>query len=102
MTMKIDFSDLIKKRAAIERMVQQEQVDLAAKMTIDVHAAVVLGSPVDTGAFRAAWTVTVPDKPFQNGVIENSTPYGPALMHGHSKQAPNGWVANAIEAATKL
>ena len=100
--MKIDLSDLIAKQSAIKRMVEAKQVEVAAKITVDVHAAVVLGSPVDTGKFRGAWTVETPTKPFENGKIENNTEYGPALAKGHSKQAPDGWIDNAVEAATRL
>lgn len=100
--MKIDFSDLIAKQAAIKKMVEDKQVEVAAKVTVDVHKAVVLGSPVDTGTFRGAWTAETPTKPFQDGKIENATVYGPALARGHSKQAPDGWIENAVEAATRL
>ena len=99
---KFDFSDLIKNMPIIESMIEREEIALAAKVTIDVHRNVVLGSPVDTGAFRAAWTVETPTRPFENGKVENNTAYGPALVHGHSTQAPNGWIDNAIEAATRL
>ena len=102
MAFKIDLSDLIAKKAGIKKMVEAKQVEVAAKMTVDGHAAVVLGSPVDTGRFRGAWTVETPTKPFENGKIENSVEYGPALAKGHSKQAPDGWIDNAIEAATRL
>lgn len=102
MAFKIDLSDLIAKQAKINKMVEAKAVELAAKVTVDVHAAVVLGSPVDTGKFRGAWTVETPTKPFENSRIENNTEYGLALTKGHSKQAPNGWIENAVEAATKL
>jgi hypothetical protein len=57
MAFKIDLSDLIAKQAKINKMVEAKAVELAAKVTVDVHAAVVLGSPVDTGKFRGAWTI---------------------------------------------
>jgi hypothetical protein len=100
--MKINVNDLIAKKAGINKMVAYKQVELASKITLDVHAAVVRGSPVDTGEFRAAWTVETPTQPFQNGKIQNNTVYGPFLATGHSKQAPDGWIDNAIEAATRL
>lgn len=102
MAFKIDLSDLLAKQAKIKKLVEDKQVEVAAKVTVDVHAAVVLGSPVDSGKFRGAWTVETPTKPFENGKIENNTEYGPALAKGHSKQAPNGWTKNAVEAATRL
>lgn len=100
--LKIDLSDLLNKTPAITKMVEQKVVDVAAKVTLDVHANVVAGSPVDTGAFRGAWTVETPTKPFENGKVENTTPYGPALVEGHSGQAPKGWIDNAVLAATRL
>lgn len=102
MAFNIDLSDLIAKRGKLKKLVADKQVELAAKVTVDVHAAVVLGSPVNTGRFRGAWSVETPTKPFENGKIENSVEYGPALAKGHSKQAPDGWIDNAIEAATRL
>lgn len=98
----IDVSDLIAQQGAIKKMIEDKQVEVAAKITVDLHADLVRGSPVDSGEFRGAWTVDTPAKPFQNGKIENQTVYGPALMRGHSSQAPDGWVENAIEARTRL
>lgn len=99
---KIDLSDLIAKTPALTRMVEDKALEVTKKVTLDVHANLVIGSPVDTGAFRGAWTVETPDRPFENGVIENNTVYGPQLVDGHSSQAPKGWVDNAILAATRL
>lgn len=100
--LKIDLSDLIKQTPTIKKMVEQKVVDVAAKVTLDVHANVVAGSPVDTGEFRGKWTVETPTQPFQNGKVENTTPYGPQLVNGHSDQAPKGWIDNAVLAATRL
>lgn len=100
--LKMDISDLINKTPAINKMVEQKVVDVAAKVTLYVHANVVIASPVDTGAFRSAWTVETPTKPFENGKVENTTPYGPELLNGHSNQAPKGWIDNAVLAATRL
>ncbi|QWT14564.1 hypothetical protein [Sphingobium xenophagum] len=100
--LKIDLFDLLNKTPAIKKMVEQKVVDVAAKVTLDVHANVVAGSPVDTGEFRGKWTVETPTQPFQNGKVENTTPYGPQLVNGHSDQAPKGWIDNAVLAATRL
>ncbi|MGA1852621.1 hypothetical protein GS397_07050 [Sphingobium yanoikuyae] len=100
--LKIDLSDLLSKTPAMKQMVEQKVVEVAAKVTLDVHANVVAGSPVDTGAFRGAWTVETPTQPFENGKVENTTPYGPQLVDGHSGQAPKGWIDNAVLAATRL
>jgi hypothetical protein len=98
---KIDISDLVSKRGAIQKMVEAKQVEVAAKVTLDAHKNLVLASPVDEGTFRGAWTVETPTKPFQNGVIENNTEYAVPLAHGHSPKAPAGWVENAVVTAVK-
>lgn len=102
MGMKIDFSDLLKAIPQFKEAAEQAVLDATKKVTLDVHANVVRGSPVDSGEFRGNWTVETPTKPFEGGKVENNTAYGPALVHGHSDQAPNGWLDNAILAATKL
>ena len=99
--MKIELSDLTRARGAFEKIVASKALEVAQKVTLDVHRNVVLASPVDTGKFRGAWTVETPIKPFQNGVIENNTEYGPALVEGHSKQAPTGWLEQAVKDAVK-
>ncbi len=99
--MKIDLSDLMGKRGKITKMIEAKQVEVAAKVTLDAHANVVLASPVDTGKFRGAWTVETPTKAFENGKIENSTEYAVPLANGHSDQAPAGWIENACIAAVK-
>jgi len=98
---KIDLSDLMGKRGAITKMIEEKTVEVAAKVTLDAHANLVMASPVDTGKFRGAWTVETPTKPFENGKIENNTEYAGALANGHSPQAPAGWVENAVVAAVK-
>lgn len=99
--MRVDLSDLVGKRGAITKMVQAKQVEVAAKVTLDAHRNLVMASPVDTGAFRGAWTATPPTAPFQNGVVENNIEYAMPLWNGHSPQAPAGWGENAITAAVK-
>lgn len=99
--MKIDMSDLLKAIPKFKAEAEKQVLEVTQKITLDVHAAVVKGSPVDTGAFRGAWTVETPQRPFDSGKIENTTPYGPALVHGHSNQAPNGWLDNVVASATR-
>jgi hypothetical protein len=99
---KFDFSDLIAKAQKIDQRIAQTVLDVTQKVTLDVHANVVRGSPVDTGEFRGAWTVETPTAPYENSRVENTTVYGPQLMRGSSTQAPNGWVDDAVQAATKL
>lgn len=98
--MKFDFSDLTD--GSIEKMVEETVLDVTSKVTLDAHTNLVAASPVDTGAFRGAWEVETPEKAFENGSIENNMEYAGPLADGHSKQAPKGWVENAIEAATRL
>ena len=100
--MKIDFSDLIGGIPEIDKLVADTALEVTKKITLDVHAEVVRASPVDEGDFRRAWTVETPTSAFGDGRIENNMPYAQALAHGHSKQAPDGWIDNAIEAATRL
>lgn len=102
MTVRINLSDLIVKKAAINKVIEDKVLHLAQKITTDVHTNVVIGSPVDTGTFRGAWTVETPQKAFEDGKVANATEYGPFLVNGHSEQAPDGWIDNAIEAATRL
>ena len=99
--MRVDLSDLLGKRGKITKMVQDKQIEVAAKVTLDAHRNVVMASPVDSGTFRAAWTVETPTKPFENGTVANATEYAIPLAHGHSPQAPAGWIENACTAAVK-
>jgi hypothetical protein len=99
--MKIDMSDLFGKRGKITKMIEDKQVDVAAKVTLDVDKNLKLASPVDNGDFRAAWTPTPPTKPYENGKVENNMEYAKPLWNGHSPQAPAGWGENAIQAAVK-
>lgn len=71
------------------------------KITLDIHAAVVRGSPVDDGDFRADWSAETPEKAYDPGRITNTKIYGPALARGHSPQAPDGWIDNAVEAVAR-
>lgn len=100
---------------------QQERVALIAmKIAMEALNRVVMKSPVDTGRFRANWTVAVGRQDLstteatdksgaatiaagsqiilgQKGPaviwLSNNLPYAQALENGHSKQAPMGMVA---------
>lgn len=98
----IDLSDLINKRGLIDQVVQGKVQEVKTKIALDLEKGAKEGSPVDTGEFRGKWETSIPDQPFKNAVITNTTPYGPYLLHGGSKQAPDGWLDNVIEAATRL
>ena len=51
--MKMDFSDLTGNIGKDMELTEQEVVDLTAKITLDVHADVVLATPVDTNVARS-------------------------------------------------
>lgn len=99
--MKFDMSDLVRGLSKINQQMEDRAVNAAQKMTLDIYADVVAGSPVDEGDFRQAWTVETPEKMGDEGVIENTMPYAAALARGHSKQAPNGWIDNAVNNAVR-
>lgn len=98
----IDLSDLLSKRGLIDKIMLDKVQQVKTKITLDVEKGAKEGSPVDTGEFRGKWETSIPSEPFQNAVITNTTPYGQYLLHGGSKQAPDGWLDNVIEAATRL
>lgn len=96
---KIDMSDLMLGRKDIQKLVDDTTLEVTKKITLDVGANLIKASPVDTGEFRGKWEIKTPDKAFDSGEVSNPTVYGPQLAGGRSKQAPEGWVENAIEAA---
>jgi hypothetical protein len=65
--------------------------DLKTKL-IDLHTAVVKKSPVDTGDFRAAWTVDTATLS-----LENNSDHAEAMDNGHSPQAPKGFVGDTAK-----
>lgn len=101
---------------------------LSLNLATKVFNGVVARSPVDTGAFKAAWSISgssnegdisfrftestgleTSDSEGNTSFDENTFPiisisnpkkYGPALENGHSKQAPNGIVAVTIASIT--
>ncbi|MGZ0071719.1 hypothetical protein ACT9ST_08435 [Sphingobium limneticum] len=102
MGIRFNMDDLIRGRAEVKDMMDEVVLETTKKITLDVHANVVRGSPVRDGTFRGAWEVETPTKAGDSGKIINTTVYGPQLAKGHSPQAPDGWIENAIEAATRL
>jgi len=102
-------------------------VTVVKKLSFDIFADVVAGTPVDTGRAMNNWNISVgvPNHkvrkaggtaasvasgkqgeattalatlaPFQTVWLSNSLPYIGFLEEGTSKQAPNGWVARAIQ-----
>lgn len=81
------------------------------KITFELHEAIVMKTPVDTGAARASWNVSIgqPQYAIKGSVaavigltkpddiyITNAMEYISALENGHSAQAPHGMVALSI------
>lgn len=99
---RFDMRKLIAARAKFAKVQEEVVLEVAQKLTLDVGRKLIEGSPVDSGDFRGAWQIETPTKPGDVGRITNPTPYGPALARGHSDQAPNGWIENAVEAAAKF
>ncbi len=99
---RFDMSELIAARAKFAKMQEDKVLEVTQKLTLDVGRKLIEGSPVDSGQFRGAWQIETPTAAGKPGRISNPTPYGPQLASGHSDQAPNGWIENAIEAATKF
>lgn len=93
------------------------------RTALSLGESMVKGSPVDTGRFRGAFVygegaqpTAQPDTPDKEGSpslerikvgvdgwrpgetiwIVNNLAYGPALEHGHSKQAPAGFVRISV------
>jgi len=101
MAIRFDMSQLIAAKAKFQKIQEQLTLEATQKITLDVGRRLIEGSPVDTGAFRGAWVIETPTAPGEPGRVTNATPYGPALALGHSDQAPNGWIENAVEGAAR-
>ena len=99
---KFDMSKLIAARKQFAELQEQKVLELTQKLTLDVGKRLIEGSPVRDGDFRRAWDIQTPDKPGDAGRVSNPTVYGPKLARGHSSQAPDGWIENAVEAAAKF
>jgi len=97
------------------------------KLSFDIFADVVVGTPVDTGRAMNNWVISIGSpsrdvtdvggssasiaaskegtavgklaevKPFDTVWISNNLPYIGFLEEGTSKQAPKGWVEKAIQ-----
>lgn len=109
--------------AAFARQVKAIQLKLDAipgKVALELLGSLVEKSPVDTGRFKANWTVsdlkpgsTIPDprdgiealksfKPGNSIFISNNLPYARKLEYGWSKQAPSGMVRLTVQEAPEL
>lgn len=71
-------------RAAVDSVIQQ--------LVPEVQSQIRRRTPIDTGNARRGWNT-------RNTTIENKVPYIERLEKGYSKQAPNGFVRQGINAA---
>lgn len=120
-----------KRMRAISATFEKNTDDMMVAVALTMHSAVVLGTPVDTGRARGSWFVEIDktaegmlskDDKTEFGYVPsrtkaeaklaqykgqasihltNNLPYITPLNEGHSKQAPEGFVEIAIEAAIK-
>lgn len=118
-----------RRMAALSKTFDTNQADLVPRTALVVHSVVVLGTPVDTGRARGSWLVEISrpaegtaESPADFGFVAsrtkaetklggyknqgevhltNNLPYIGALNRGHSQQAPEGFVEDAIAAGVK-
>lgn len=76
--------------------VRADHVDAINKIGLDLMGRVVRKNPRDTGRSAAAWTFTRAEPSNPVAILSNNIEYIQALERGHSKQAPNGFVAVSI------
>jgi len=114
----------------LEKFAKQMDLDvvlIVKKLSFDIFADVVAGTPVDTGRAMNNWMISVGSpsrevtekgggsstistskqaeataglatvRPFDTVWISNNVPYIGFLEEGSSQQAPNGWVERAIQ-----
>lgn len=118
-----------KRMTALAKTFDTNAAELVPRTALVVHSVVVLGTPVDTGRARGSWLVAigsaaegtaetpadfgfVPSRDKAEKVLKgykaqgdvhitNNLPYIAPLNRGHSKQAPAGFVEDAIAAGVK-
>jgi hypothetical protein len=116
-----------KSPASFGEAVKASVYELTRDRAIAIFDYVVANSPVDTGAYRASWTISegaprymYAGKPLIRGAvlsppstpklstkfyrkfyIANGSPYALAIEHGWSGQAPHGVLRQAIKATAK-
>lgn len=115
---------------AFIKVVEQDLGQKRHQVAVETLAAVVAGSPVDSGAYRANHRVSIDGvdlgydlekidpsgaetlqagnevigsavSPYCETVIQNNIPYGEALEDGHSGQAPAGVYGVAFAAVVE-
>jgi len=101
MSIRFDMSKLIAAKAKLQKRNEQKALEVTQKITLDVGRRLIEGTPVDTGEARGGWQIDTPTAPGQPGRVSNNVPHIIPLANGHSDQAPNGWIPNAVEAAAR-
>jgi hypothetical protein len=94
--MDIDFSDLLNNIDEDIELTEEQFLELAQKITLDVQADLVKATPVDTGRARQGWQAETPKSINENGIVENNVEYIAVLNDGSSKQAPANFVENVV------
>lgn len=72
------------------------------KLGQDVVRNLQAANPVDTGYSRGRWKYIPPTKPFGVGLVTNDATYILILNDGWSKQAAEGWIEAAFQAAVRF
>lgn len=93
----VDLSDLIRKRAELERVMGDAVLLTTQKLVLDGTKMLKEMSPVDDGDFRDDWQAVVPTQAYEPGSIDNRMPYAGKLARGSSPQADDGWIDNTIK-----
>ncbi len=118
-----NFNIVANQLIALPKLVEKNATDIVRKIGIAIGTAVIEATPVDTGYARANWQTKLRN-PINNEIdstnvqdavekvksvsisfnlrdhaiwICNNVPYINALNNGHSKQAPAGFIENAVE-----
>lgn len=115
------------KPTAFLKVVEDDLIDKRKSIMADALQAVVIGSPVKDGVYRANHRVTLDgedlgydlqatdkagtetlnkglavvgqiDTPYGYSAVQNNIPYGTALENGHSQMAANGVYGPGFEA----
>ncbi len=73
----------------LDRLVTGFVADVSSTLTANLRSR----TPIDTGRARRGWTSRSSGR---TASIDNRTPYIEYLEQGHSRQAPNGFVRQAI------
>lgn len=92
MKLVIDLSQLKMLEAKLAKEIDQFATDLMTNVRTEVTAR----TPIDTGRARRGWQSRT--SAVSKSVV-NNVPYIGALERGRSKQAPNGFVKQAMTAA---